>query len=177
MLVLAVKGSPRVDGKTNKFIDTFLKGVAEAGHDVKIYNVGIMALKGCQSCYACKEQITDCVIDDELKNYFADLHNADALIIGAPNYASGVCGQMVSFMNRHYCLIDKEHKPHIKPGIKVVGVFAQGQQDKEKYIDNYRWFMSDFERRNMELIDIVVATSATEDEELFAKANEIAKSL
>ena len=177
MLVLAVKGSPRANGKTGRFIDKFLQGAQEAGHEVKTYNVGNMALKGCQSCYACKERVTDCVIDDELKEYFADLHNAGALIVGAPNYASNVCGQMVSFMNRHYCLIDEARNVHIPAGIKVVGVFAQGQQDKEKYMDMYRWFMSDFERRHMELLDIIVATSGDDEEELQAKAYEMGRAL
>ncbi|MCL1830979.1 MAG: flavodoxin family protein, partial [Oscillospiraceae bacterium] len=177
MLVLAVKGSPRENGKTNRFIDEFLRGATDAGHETKVYNVGNMAIKGCQSCYACKERVTDCVIDDELKDYFANLHNAYALIVGAPNYASNVCGQIVSFMNRHYCLIDKDRNVHIPAGIKVVGVFAQGQQDKDKYMDMYRWFMSDFERRHMELLDIVVATSSDDEQQLLVQAYEMGKAL
>ena len=177
MLVLAVKGSPRANGKTSRFIDEFLRGAKEAGHETKVYNVGNMAIKGCQSCYACKERITDCVIEDELRDYFASLHQAGALIVGAPNYASGVCGQMVSFMNRHYCVIDEARNVHIPSGIKVVGVFAQGQKDREKYMENYRSFMSDFERRNMQLIDIIVTTSGDNEEEFLTKAYEMGRNL
>ncbi len=157
MLVLAVKGSPREKGKTNELIDEMIKGAKAAGHEVKVYNVGNLALQGCQSCYACKETVTDCVIDDELRQYFHDLHDAGALIVGAPNYASGVCGQMVSFMNRHYCLVDEPRNVHVPAGIKVVGIFSQGQADREMYMEMYKWFMSDFQRRHMELLDIIVA--------------------
>jgi len=181
MLVIAVKGSPRKDGKTNKIIDEIIRGSVEVGHEVKEYNVGNMALQGCQACYACKERVTDCVIEDGLKAYFSDLHSAAVLILGAPNYASGVCGQMVSFMNRHYCLVDEERDVHIPSGIKVIGVFGQGQPDKEKYIDMYRWYMSDFQRRNMELIDIIVTSRADDEpgksDEILKKAYEIGKSL
>ena len=181
MLVVAVKGSPRKDGKTNEIIDEILRGAVESGHEVKEYNIGNMAFLGCQACYICKERGIDCVIEDGLKEYFSDLHNAAALIIGAPNYASGVCGQMVSFMNRHYCLIDKERNIHIPAGIKVIGVFAQGLPDKDKYIDMYRWYMSDFVRRKMELVDIIVVSGADEEtdkrEKMLKKAYDTGKNL
>ena len=182
MLVLAAKGSPRKDGRSNRIIDSILRGATDAGHEVKVYDIGNMALKGCQACYACKDSVTDCVIDDELRQYFADLHNAAALIVGAPNYASGVCGQMVSFMNRHYCLVDEPRNVHVPAGIKVIGVFGQGRPDKEAYMDVYKWFMSDFERRHMELIDIIVATGRgrgpiDDDGELLAQAYEMGKGL
>ena len=182
MLVLAIKGSPRKEGKTNKIIDEILRGAKDAGHEVKVYNVGNMAIKGCQSCYACKDRITDCVIDDELKEYFGDLHNAAALIVGAPNYASNVCGQMVAFMNRHYCLVDEPRNVHVPAGIKVIGVFAQGRPDKSTYMDMYKWYMSDFERRHMELLDIIVASgngreSLKDGDELLIKAYAMGKAL
>jgi len=181
MLVLAAKGSPRKEGRTNRIIDEVLRGAGDAGHEVKVYNIGNMALQGCQACYACKDRVTDCVIDDELKAYFADLHRAAALVVGAPNYAGNVCGQMVSFMNRHYCLVDEPRNVHIPAGIKVVGIFGQGQPDREKYMDMYRWFMSDFERRHMELLDIIVAAGrggeAADDADLLIKAYNMGKSL
>ena len=177
MLVLAVKGSPRAEGKTNRFIDEYLRGVSDAGNEIKIYDIGNKPLLGCQACYVCKQTVTDCVIDDELKDYFSDLHTASALIVGAPNYASSVCGQMVSFMNRHYSLINEDRSVRIPSGIKVTGVFAQGQQDKEKYIENYRWFMSDFTRRHMELQDIIVLTSADDEAKMLAQAYEMGLSL
>ena len=182
MLVLTVKGSPRSEGKTNKVIDEILRGAKEAGHEIKEYNIGNMAIRGCQACYACKDRVTDCVIDDELREYFADLHDAGALIVGATNYASGVCGQMVSFMNRHYCLVDEPRNVHVPAGIKVIGVFGQGRPDKSAYMDVYKWYMSDFERRHMELVDIIVASgsgrqSVPEGDELLTKAYTLGKGL
>jgi len=182
MLVLAAKGSPRSEGKTNRVIDELLRGAKDAGHEVKVYNIGNMAIKGCQACYACKDGVTDCVIPDDLQPYFGDLHNAGALIVGATNYASGVCGQMVSFMNRHYCLVDEPRNVHVPPGIKVIGVFGQGRPDKTAYMDVYKWFMSDFERRHMELVDIIVASGSgrqglPDGDELLVKAYELGKGL
>ena len=181
MLVLAVKGSPREKGRTNLIVDEIARGAEDAGHTIKEYNVGNMAIQGCQACYACKNRVTNCIIDDGLRDYFSDLHNAGALIIGAPNYAGNVCGQMVSFMNRHYCLVDEARNVHVPSGIKVIGIFGQGQPDILKYMDMYRWFMSDFERRHMELLDILVAAGRGQEpsaeDDLLAKAYDLGRGL
>lgn len=111
--------------------------------------------------YACKQPGTsgcDCVIRDDLKPYWAQLHEADALVLGAPIYAGSICGPMISYMNRHYCLLDKAWTVRVKPGIRVIGVFTQGQSDPNAYLDRIDWFLSDFERRNMIVRDKIVKT-------------------
>lgn len=161
MKVIAIKGSPRRTGDSNVLIDEILRGAKDAGHTVSEYFLQGMELKGCQACYACKQPDTpgcDCVISDGLKPYWAELHEADALILGAPIYAGSICGPMISYMNRHYCLLDKEWTVRIKPGIRVIGVFAQGQSDPDAYLDRIDWFLSDFERRNMIVRDKIIKT-------------------
>ena len=38
-----------------------------------------MNLRGCQGCGICKRERIDCVLEDDLKPYWAQLHTADAL--------------------------------------------------------------------------------------------------
>lgn len=177
MEIIAIKGSPRKNGDSNKLIDEIIRGAKEAGHTCTTYFLQDMNLKGCQACYACKQEGPgrDCIIHDDLQPYWAQLHKADALILGAPIYASGVCGPMVSYMNRHYCLLDKDWNVRVKPGIKVIGVFAQAQAEAEKYKEAINWFLSDFERRNMVLKDVIVKTGrepVENDAELMRRAYE-----
>ena len=87
-----------------------------------------MRVRGCQGCRACKQKGIDCVVKDDLTPYWEDLHTCDALLVSSPNYASTVTGPMITYMNRHYCLLDENWQPRIKPGIKLIGVFAQGAQ-------------------------------------------------
>ena len=82
---------------------------------------------------------------------------------------------MISYMNRHYCLLDKDWTVRVKPGIKVIGVFGQGVPDSEEYEDRIAWYLSDFERRNMVVVDNIVKTGRTpvaEDAELMRRAYE-----
>lgn len=66
---------------------------------------------------------------------------------------------MVTFMNRHYCLIDRGRKPRIHPGIKLVGVLSQGGPTvNETSQRNYQWYLKDFQNRGMAPVDMLVAT-------------------
>ncbi len=160
MKIIAVKGSPRKNGSSNKLIDEIIRGAKDAGHTVSEYFVQGMNLKGCQSCFACKQKSgRDCVIPDDLKPYWAEIQEADALILGAPVYAGSLCGPMISFMNRHYCLLDKEWNVRLKPGIRLIGVFSQGASDPNEYIDRIDWYLRDFQGKNMVLRDKIIITS------------------
>lgn len=81
---------------------------------------------------------------------------ADALILGEPICADSLCGPMVSYMNRHYCLLDKAWQVRLKSGIKVIGVLTQGAGDPKLYEDRINWFLGDFERRNMVVVDKII---------------------
>ena len=177
MNIIAVKGSPRRKGDTNVLIDEILRGAKEAGHEVTEYFLQDMNLKGCQACYACKQPGggRNCVLRDDLQPYWEKLFEADALVLGAPTYAGSICGPMICYMNRHYCLLDKDWTVRVKPGIKVIGVFGQGVPDSEEYEDRIAWYLSDFERRNMVVVDKIVKTGRTpvaEDAELMRRAYE-----
>lgn len=178
MNVIAIKGSPRRQGDTNVLIDEIIRGARDAGHSVTEYVLQSMNLKGCQACYACKVPGTpgcDCVLPDDLRPYWKQLHEADALILGAPIYAGSICGPMISYMNRHYCLLDEKRNVRVKPGIRVIGVFAQGQSDPDQYLDRIDWYLSDFERRNMVVRDKIIKTGRAPvagDVELMRRAYE-----
>ncbi len=162
MKVVAVLGSPHKNGPSSTIAREVLRGAKDAGHEVVIYNLNEMNLKGCQACRYCKDNYADCVIDDDLKPYWKDLHEAGALILSAPNYASQVNGPMITYMNRHYCLVSSTPgKPPVRvhPGIKLIGVFSQGNGDEKAYLDAYKWFLGDFENRDMKLQELIIHTS------------------
>jgi multimeric flavodoxin WrbA len=181
MKVIAVMGSPREEGRSNAVIREFIRGAKDAGHEVLEYNVNKMNIVGCQACGTCKKgKGCDCIQQDDLRDYWKELHGAGALIVGAPNYAGNVCGQMITYMNRHYCLLDKDWKPTIRPGIKVFGVFSQGNSDKKTYKKQYKHFMADFENRKMKLKDLIVCAGGdgkTPDKETMERAYEDGRKL
>lgn len=176
MKVVAVTGSPRPNGGSNTLVKQLLKGASDAGHETVIYDVNAINPKGCQACYACKKAETDCVVQDGLQNYWKDLHECGALILAAPIYMGSLCGPMISYANRHYCLLNGDWQVRIHSGIKVVGIFSQGVADLDFYQNQFRWYLSDFERRNMEIIDTLVHCSKnelTEDSALMKRAYQL----
>lgn len=160
MKVIAVIGSPHAQGPSATLTRAFLRGAEDAGHETVVYSVNDMTFQGCQGCRVCKEQGCDCILADDLQPYWKDLHEAGALVVSAPNYAGQICGPMITFMNRHYCLLDKDWQCRLQPGVKVLGIFSQGNGDPTAYLPQYQWFMHDFQNRDMTLLDILVHTGA-----------------
>lgn len=179
MKIVAVFGSPRKDGASATLANEVLRGARDAGHEVVEYHLNEMRVRGCQACGTCKRNKVDCILDDDLAPYWKDLHECGALVLSAPNYCSQVCGPMITYMNRHYCLIADGVRVH--PGIKLIGVFSQGAgQHYENAEKAYDWFLGDFQNRDMKLHAKIVRTGSDEmspDSEIMKKAYKAGNSL
>ena len=179
MKVVAVLGSPHKDGPSTVIAKEVLRGAKDAGHEVVEYFINDMNVKGCQACGTCKSQKVDCILQDDLLPYWKDLHECGALVVAAPNYCSQVCGPMITYMNRHYCLIADGVRIH--PGIKLVGVFSQGAQERYEAAEKaYDWFLKDFQNRDMVLHSKIVHTGSdncSPGSEIMLNAYEAGKSL
>ena len=149
MNVLVVMGSPFKNGNVSKLTQQVANGAKDAGHTIKQYNVFDMNVLGCQGCRECKNNNVDCILNDDLKPYWADLHNAGALVVSSPLYCGTVCGPMITYMNRHSCILDLKYKSTLRPGIKLIGIFSQSRSEKDFYFDEYDWYLKDFENRDM----------------------------
>ena len=180
MKVVAVLGSPREKGNSTRLAREVLRGAVDAGHEVVIYEVNKMTVKGSQGCRYCKENNVDCIVQDDLKPYWKNLHESGALVVSSPIYASQVCGPMITYMNRHYCLLDKDWKVRVHPGIKLVGVFSQGRANPEAFEAQFNWYLGDFQNRDMVLVNTLVHTREqllTPDSELMHRAYNTGKNL
>lgn len=157
MKVVAVVGSPRADGVCAKVVNQLIAGAKDAGHEVVVYDVNKMNLHGCMACGYCRANNADCIQNDDMKQYFEELHSCGALIVSAPNYYAQVAGPMITFMNRHYCLTNAERKTRLTPGIKLIGVFAQGAPEKfDKYDEAYKWYLGTFLAKEMKQEGMIV---------------------
>ena len=182
MNVVVVMGSPFKNGNVAKLTQEVVRGAQDAGHQIKQYNINEMNVSGCQGCRSCKNNGTDCILDDDLKPYWDDLHHAGALVVSAPNYCSTICGPMITFMNRHSCILDINWKSRLRPGIKLIGVFSQGRSEKDVYYAAYDWYLKDFENRDMVRHGMIINTgggAAPVDEkiELMREAYQLGNSL
>lgn len=156
MKVVAVLGSPNERGNSSTIAREILRGAADAGHQTVVYEINKMNIQGCQGCGYCRNNNADCKIEDDLKAYWKDLHECGALIVSSPNYYSQVVGPMVTYMNRHYCLSDKDGNCRLHPGKKLIGVFSQGNSNADAYREQYNWYLGTFKDHGMILADIFV---------------------
>ena len=141
MKIIAVYLSTRKGSVSERIVDELTAGAEEAGATVSRYKIGDGIL-GCRGCTACVKA-GKCVIRDPLEPYWDDLQDADMVIVGAANYMGTLQGQAWSFMNRHYSMADaskgRENRViRIPAGKRIMGVFAQGNTNKDTYRDVYR---------------------------------------
>lgn len=180
MKVIAVYGSARKNGNCNTLLAEAVRGARDAGHEVIEYHLNDMNIKGCQGCRSCREKNCFCVVQDDLKSYWDQVQEAGALMVSAPNYCSLLCGPVITYMNRHYCILNDDMTSRWTPGKKIVGIFSQGNPDPEGYMNVYNHFLGDFEFRTMQRHACIVhagRTPAKDSPELMAQAYEAGKTL
>ena len=97
--VLILSTSPRAGGNSEILADEFMRGAAEAGHDVNkicLYDKKINFCKGCLACQATRK----CVIHDDAETIVAQMKQADVLAFATPIYFYEMSGQMKTLLDR-----------------------------------------------------------------------------
>ncbi len=178
MKITAVLGSSRAGSVSKKIAQAFLQAAEDAGHEVTVFDAEAMRLKGCTGCKSCRQNGTLCVIQDDMQKYYRSLETADVLLLSAPNYYGNICGPMITFMNRHYCLKDQEGRSKIKEGIRLFAVFAQGAPENyPKYKDTYNWYLNVFEKLGFQKEAVINAGGNSDVASLCRQAQALANSL
>lgn len=93
MKLLVLNGSPRKRWNTAQLLGKVVEGAAAKGMDAKMLHLYDLNFKGCISCFACKRlggpSYGRCIMRDDLTPILAELHEADALVVGTPVYMGG----------------------------------------------------------------------------------------
>jgi multimeric flavodoxin WrbA len=100
MKILAISGSPRKESQsgTHKLVEA----VAQAtGFDYEIISLRGKTISGCIACLGCvKDNV--CKVEDDMVPLRDKLVDADAFVIGAPNYYSGLNAITHAFLERWF---------------------------------------------------------------------------
>ena len=123
--LIAFVGSPRKDGNIDTVVKAVIKGAEESQIETKIYYLNDMTIKSCQACMYCREPEHDhCIIDDDLKGVYAEIKEADYLILSSPVYIHQISGLLKTLLDRFYPLTNHKHEPRF--GIKkTIFIYAQ----------------------------------------------------
>lgn len=98
--VIAISGSPKVHGNTEKLADCFLKGAQSAGAAVTKVLLRKLKYRSCMGCNKCHET-GKCVLKDDLAPVFEDIvADCDILLLASPIYSMTVTAEMKAFIDR-----------------------------------------------------------------------------
>jgi multimeric flavodoxin WrbA len=97
--VIALLGSPLLEGNTARLLDEAIRGVEEEGVRVEKIEVAQMDILPCMEFFECKGSDI-CLIQDEMTEIFQKFREMDGLIVATPVMTMGVPGRLKSFIDR-----------------------------------------------------------------------------
>ena len=103
MKVVAINGSPRKEGNTERLLKAILNPLAESGWETELIQIGGKKIRGCTGCHKCwKNKDMHCIFGgtDVFNDTFTRVVEADAIILGSPTYFTDVTTEMKAFIDR-----------------------------------------------------------------------------
>jgi multimeric flavodoxin WrbA len=126
--IVVLNGSPRKAGSTAALAGELLKAAQLSGADIKDFNLNLMNIRGCQSCYACKKT-GECVVKDDMQQIYQAIDEADGVIFATPVYMLQMTAQMKLAIDRLYRYFKEDFTNSLAPGKKAVFAVTQGNGD------------------------------------------------
>lgn len=99
MKVLAINGSHRPRKGTAALLRVVLEAARKEGADVEMIELAECNIAFCQGCNACMRKPC-CPIGDDMRAIVEKMLEADAIVLGSPDYFSNVSARMKAFMER-----------------------------------------------------------------------------
>lgn len=97
--VIALLGSPLIDGNTARLLNEAIRGVEEAGCEVEKIAVTHLDVAPCMEIFYCRENET-CRIGDDMIGIYNKFREMDGLIVATPVMTMGIPGRLKSFIDR-----------------------------------------------------------------------------
>ncbi len=99
MKVLAINGSPRMDGNTNLALNEMKKVFEEEGVEFELVQLGTKDVHGCIACGGCRKT-GKCVFDDIVNELAPKFEEADGLIVASPVYYASANATLIACLDR-----------------------------------------------------------------------------
>ncbi|TNF46422.1 flavodoxin family protein, partial [bacterium] len=103
--ILILMGSPRKEGNTAALTEQLTKGAQAGEAEVQTLHLHGMDISPCTACEGCHtEGSMGCVIDDEMKEVYVCLREADSIVFATPVYWFSVTAQIKTVIDRMYAV-------------------------------------------------------------------------
>ncbi len=103
MKVLAIYGSPRVEGNSDIMMNNFLKGFIEKDLLVERIYVRKLKINGCLGCGYCDDHGI-CFQKDDMQKLYPLLVESSFVVVASPNYFYNIPGQLKCLIDRSQAL-------------------------------------------------------------------------
>lgn len=102
MKVIAINGSPRKNGNTQKLIQHVMEPLIGDGFESEIIQIGGLSIRGCSACMKCKESkdLKCSIHTDAINEIIAKVYQSDILLLASPTYFADITSEMKAFIDR-----------------------------------------------------------------------------
>ena len=129
MKILALQGSPRKKGNTNRVLDEMIKGAEGNGHEVKKFFLQELDIAPCSGCEICANG-KDCRYEDDGAEIINQLAEGAGVILASPIYFGQMTAQAKTIVDRFYSIFNNPDK---KFDGKAAMIFTHAFPDKDIY--------------------------------------------
>lgn len=98
--VLILSSSPRRGGNSDRLCDEFLRGAAEAGHQVEKIFLRDCTIHYCTGCGLCSREGRPCPQQDDAARIIEKMVCADVIVMASPVYFYTMSAQMKTLIDR-----------------------------------------------------------------------------
>lgn len=137
MKVIAINGSPRVNGNTTLALKVMTDELERQGIETETIQIGNRSIHGCIACGHCaKSEDNRCIFAEDCVNDVAQkMREADGFILGCPTYYAGIPGTMKSFLDRVFYSSTRYFR--LKVATSAAVVRRAGGVDVVHQLNNY----------------------------------------
>jgi multimeric flavodoxin WrbA len=97
--IIALLGSPRLEGNTAKLLNEAIRGANDAGCSVEKIEVTSLNFRACREIFFCREHET-CAMKDDMTAIYEKFRDIDGIIVATPVMTMGIPGMLKSFIDR-----------------------------------------------------------------------------
>jgi len=99
MKILAISGSPRVNGNTDTLLKLALGVLSEKGIETEFISLAGKKMLTCTACMGCKKE-PRCVLEDDFEPIFQAMKISDGFIVGSPVYFGSATPELMALLDR-----------------------------------------------------------------------------
>lgn len=181
--LIAFVGSPRKEANIYTLVNRMVEGAKDNGLETKIYYLNELNIRPCQSCMYCRQPESErCIINDDLKDFYSEIKDAEYLILASPVYIHQISGLLKNAIDRFYPLTDHKHRPRF--GIKkAIFIYSQAAPIPLIFNRYFRYFEKSLKAmgikpyKRLVMKGAFVKDAASKNQKMLDKAYKIGNSL